>query len=274
MEHKEHRALLFSTHSPFIYCEPDGKHINLSNPDSQCTSNRAGILCSGCKINYSLTIGSSRCIHCPNSNNLALLIFFGVAGVLVVLVIAGLNLTVTQGMINGLIFYANIIWAYQNILPLSDFGRIGCSQNLHCLAQFRLWNWNMLLSRYECLLKSMVTVHIPLLYCWSLPSRATLFFKIIYAFWKSISFHPRYIVTFVVFKTFTHYNCMSSIGDTLHLSWFRHWWIYQCCMGNRWKLLIWSVSTHLPPISCHSLFHFTVDCLIHFSYSQCSGWGV
>ena len=140
MEHKEHRALLFSTHSPFSYCEPDGKHINLSNPDSQCTSNHAGILCSGCKINYSLTIGSSRCIHCPNSNNLALLIFFAVAGVLVVLVIAGLNLTVTQGMINGLIFYANIVWAYQNILPLSDFGRVGCSQNLHCLAQFRLWN--------------------------------------------------------------------------------------------------------------------------------------
>ena len=37
--------------------------------------------------------------------------------------IVGLNLTVTQGMINGLIFYANIIWAYQNILPLSDFGK-------------------------------------------------------------------------------------------------------------------------------------------------------
>ena len=53
----------------------------------------------------------------------------------------------------------------------------------------------MLLSQYERLLKSMVTAHIPHLYCWSLPSRATLFFKIIYAFWKSISFHPRYIAT-------------------------------------------------------------------------------
>ena len=117
------KALLFSTHCPFSYCKPDGKHINLSNPDSQCGLNRAGILCSGCKTNYSLAIGSSRCIYCPNNNNLALLIFFAVSGVLLILIVAALNLTVTQGMINSLIFYANLIWAYQNILYPSDLGR-------------------------------------------------------------------------------------------------------------------------------------------------------
>ena len=115
--------LLFSTHCPFSYCKPNGKHVNLGNPDSQCALNRAGILCSSCKANYSLAIGSSRCIHCPNSNNLALLIFFAAAGILLILIVAVLNLTVTQGMINGLIFYANLIWAYQSILLPSDFGR-------------------------------------------------------------------------------------------------------------------------------------------------------
>ena len=115
--------LLFSTHCPFSYCKPNGKHINLGNPDSQCALNRAGILCSSCKANYSLAIGSSHCIHCPNNNNLALLIFFAAAGVLLVFIVALLNLTVTQGMINGLIFYANLIWAYQSILLPSDFGR-------------------------------------------------------------------------------------------------------------------------------------------------------
>jgi hypothetical protein len=115
--------LLFSTRCPFSYCKPNGKHINLSNPDSQCALHRAGILCSGCKPDYSLAIGSSHCIHCPNNNNLALLIFFAAAGVLLVIVVAVLNLTVSQGVINGLIFYANLIWAYQNILLPSDFGR-------------------------------------------------------------------------------------------------------------------------------------------------------
>ena len=124
VDYNEHESMiLFSTHCPFSYCKPSGKHIRLNNSDSQCAIHRARILCGGCETNYSLAIGSSRCIYCPNNNNLALLIFFAVAGVLLVLVIAALNLTVTQGMINGLIFYANLIWAYQNILFPSDFGR-------------------------------------------------------------------------------------------------------------------------------------------------------
>ena len=116
-------ALLFSVHCPFSYCEPNGKYINLRNPDTQCTLNRNGILCGSCKQNYSLAIGSSHCIHCPNNNNLALLVFFAAAGVLLVLIVAVLNLTVTQGMINGIIFYANLIWGYQNILFPSKFDR-------------------------------------------------------------------------------------------------------------------------------------------------------
>ena len=119
----EHTTILFSTHCPFEYCKPSGKHINLNSPDTQCAFDRAGLLCGSCKDNYSLAIGSSHCIHCPNNNNLALLIFFAIAGVFLVLIIAALNLTVTQGKINSLVFYANIIWAYQNILFPPSFGR-------------------------------------------------------------------------------------------------------------------------------------------------------
>ena len=100
----------FRTHCPFSYCKPCEKDINLHSPDDQCAFNRAGVLCGGCAKNYSLAIGFS---NCPNNNNLALLIFFVVAGILLVLIVVALNLTVTQGIINGLIFYVNIIWAYQ-----------------------------------------------------------------------------------------------------------------------------------------------------------------
>ena len=116
-------VILLGKHCPFGYCKPSRKQINLTNPDTQCALNRAGILCGGCKKNCSLAIGSSRCIHCPSNNNLALFIFFAVAGVLLVLIVAALNLTVTQGMINSLVFYANLLWAYQNILFPSGFGR-------------------------------------------------------------------------------------------------------------------------------------------------------
>ena len=76
----------------------------------QYSFNRAGRLCGGCKENYSPAIGSSHCIYCANDNKMSFLIFFAAAGLLLVFFISVLNLTVTQGMINGLIFYANIVW--------------------------------------------------------------------------------------------------------------------------------------------------------------------
>ena len=110
-------GLLYNTHCPFDYCNKmPRKFIDLQNDsDSQCAFNRAGRLCGGCKEGYSLAIGSSHCIHCPNNNNLALLIFSAGSGFLLVLFITALNLTVKQGMINGLIYYAHVVWTYQSI---------------------------------------------------------------------------------------------------------------------------------------------------------------
>ena len=104
----------FSKYCPFDYCK-DSKVIKQLS-DDQCTFNRAGRLCGKCKENYSLAIGSSHCIYCSNDYNLALLIFFAAAGFLLVLFISVFNLTVTEGMINGVIFYANIVRTYQSIL--------------------------------------------------------------------------------------------------------------------------------------------------------------
>ena len=109
-------GILYDTHCPFDYCNITGQLINLLNDsDTQCAFNRAGRLCGGCKENYSLAIGSSHCIQCHNNNNLALVIFFAAAGFILVFFITALNLTVSQGMVNGLIFYANIVWTYQSI---------------------------------------------------------------------------------------------------------------------------------------------------------------
>ena len=109
-------SIVYSQYCPFNYCDGKSQQVDLKdNSDIQCAFNRAGRLCGGCKDNYSLAIGSSHCIHCSNNNNLALLIFFAAAGFLLVFFISAFNLTVTQGMINGLIFYANIVWIYQCI---------------------------------------------------------------------------------------------------------------------------------------------------------------
>ena len=109
---------------PFDYCYTGEKTLNLKDKaDAQCLHSRSESLCGGCKENYSLAIGSSHCIQCPNNNNLVLLIFFASAGFLLVFFISAFNLTVTQGMINGLVFYANIVWTYQSILLPRDESR-------------------------------------------------------------------------------------------------------------------------------------------------------
>ena len=89
--------------------------VELTSPDGQCNPNRAGIMCGGCQANYSLELGGNRCIKCDN-NFLGLLILFAVLGLLLVAVIKVLDLTVANGTINGLIFYANIVWINNPIL--------------------------------------------------------------------------------------------------------------------------------------------------------------
>ena len=90
------------------YCIPYSTELNLSNPDAQCQFKRAGILCSQCQHGLSMVFGSSRCMKCTNVYLLISLIVI-VAGIVLVVLLYLLNLTVTSGTINGIIFYANVI---------------------------------------------------------------------------------------------------------------------------------------------------------------------
>ena len=116
-------GIMYNRFCPLLYCKSGIKTVNIGDdPSKQCASNRIGILCGACMDSFSLAIGSSRCIECHNSHNVALLLAFAAAGVLLVFFILALNLTVTQGLIDGIIFYANIVWAYKIILFPPDIG--------------------------------------------------------------------------------------------------------------------------------------------------------
>ena len=99
---------LISHNCPMDYCLPHSSHLNLLHPDLQCQFNRTGILCSQCQHSLSMVFGSSRCIHCTNIHILITIIVI-LAGIVLVVLLYLLNLTVTNGTINGIIFYANII---------------------------------------------------------------------------------------------------------------------------------------------------------------------
>ena len=92
------------------YCNQEESNVTLSEPDSQCNFNHSGILCGGCQPGLSLALGNAQCLPCSNKY-LALLIPFTLAGPILVGVIKLLDLTISQGTLNGLIFYANIQWS-------------------------------------------------------------------------------------------------------------------------------------------------------------------
>ena len=99
---------LVSLQCPFDYCHPYSSHINPSNPDCQCQFNRTGLLCGRCREGFSAVFGTSQCKQCTN-NYLFLLLPLTVAGIAVIMFLFMTNLTVANGNINGLIFYANIV---------------------------------------------------------------------------------------------------------------------------------------------------------------------
>ena len=111
----EDNFILIQKRCPFQYCLPHLTGVDLRDPDTQCAMNHAGTLCGGCKKGLSLALGTNMCLSCTENKNLALLVFFILAGLLLVIFIKVLNMTVSQGTINGLVFYANVVWAYQNV---------------------------------------------------------------------------------------------------------------------------------------------------------------
>ena len=107
-------GIILHYNCPYDYCEASSSGIDLSNPDTQCAMDHAGILCGKCDPGYSMALGTDRCLPCSD-NNISLILFFGLAGFLLVFVLHIFNITVTQGTLSGLLFYANIMWAYRSI---------------------------------------------------------------------------------------------------------------------------------------------------------------
>ena len=107
---------------PFDYCLLNSSPADLNQQngaDAQCALNRSSLLCGSCQPGLSLSLGSSRCLPCP-SHWPALLIAITIAailaGIALVALLLVLNMTVAVGTLNGLIFYANVVYANKSVL--------------------------------------------------------------------------------------------------------------------------------------------------------------
>ena len=97
-----------TTNCPFDYCNQSNVSFDIMAPDRQCMGNRTGILCGQCQSHLSIMLGSNRCGTCSNWY-LFLLPVFALAGIVLVAMLMFLNLSVSVGTINGLLFYANMV---------------------------------------------------------------------------------------------------------------------------------------------------------------------
>ena len=102
--------IIIHDHCPFDFCNAEHNLLNLSSPNEQCMFSRSGILCGVCQFGQSQVLGSSNCRKCSNIWVL-LSLPLALAGIALVIFLTVLNLTVSVGTVNGLIFYANIIRA-------------------------------------------------------------------------------------------------------------------------------------------------------------------
>ena len=124
-EHPHNTSDIISQpHCPLGYCLNNPVVINTTHEyfdqDAQCAYHRTGLLCGRCKANYSLGFGSLQCLsQCSSELQflrvIGLIVVCAVAGILLVVLLTLLNLTVAEGTLNGLIFYANVIQVNSNI---------------------------------------------------------------------------------------------------------------------------------------------------------------
>ena len=142
-------GVIVHKHCPFEYCKPEQLDVDLTHPETQCAFDHYGTLCGACKPNFSLALGGSQCL--PNCSNkyLLLLIVFILAGFALVFFIKILNLTVSQGTVNGLIFYANIVAANRTIFFAAQNSRL-----LSFLSVFISW-LNLDLGIETCFIKGL-----------------------------------------------------------------------------------------------------------------------
>ena len=126
----------------FDYCLGGKRTIRPPDFDAQCQDNynRSGIVCGRCVEGYSVVFGSNRCLKCSN-NYISMIIIFALMGIVLVSAISFLQITISDGYLNGMLFYANVLNLYLPLLTKSG------SNIIHIFFLVSLLNLNL---GFEC----------------------------------------------------------------------------------------------------------------------------
>ena len=106
----------------FDYCKRGAKNVSLIDVDAQCSDGfeRSGFGCGGCKEGYGLTLGENKCKRCSNFNIFSIIGFAGV-GVGLISILVSLRLSISNGYLNGIMFYASVITLFNPVLSAQSY---------------------------------------------------------------------------------------------------------------------------------------------------------
>ena len=116
---------VYSNSCPVNYCKIEN-NISLHtdsdkiDQDEQCLYNRTGFVCGGCPHGMSTELGGAKCgSDCSNYGLFYIMLYFTMIMVAIASMIL-FNITITEGDISGIIFYANIINIHKNIFFMEN----------------------------------------------------------------------------------------------------------------------------------------------------------
>ena len=128
------------------YCKTEEMDLTIPlDSNKLCISryNRTGIMCGACVSNYSLLLGGYECADCSGSTYKGVLLFlaFIAIGIVLVILLLGLDLTVSTGMVNGLIFYSNIVYLNSDTMLPTTRGENSTHllNTVRILSTFQAW---------------------------------------------------------------------------------------------------------------------------------------
>ena len=119
----------FSLSCPTKFCRSGKKGLYYSTDENiyrisgtnfkipMCIDNRQGVLCGKCREGYSVMFSSVHCSVCSD-NYLWTILLYLIIGPLFIAVLFGLDLTLSSGTMNGIIFYAQL--SHIGIIDLLD----------------------------------------------------------------------------------------------------------------------------------------------------------
>ncbi len=116
---------------PLLYC---GINTNTIIPieqgrpifNAQCDPRlfRTGVACGDCQEGRSLVLATTRCLKCTNKSILLFPVFL-ILGIILIVFIYYIDISIAVGLLNGAIFFSNLITLYAGFLFPATFGGAG-----------------------------------------------------------------------------------------------------------------------------------------------------